>query len=699
MTDSTDKSRKAENSTIAAAEFKPLEATATTRLQKLRALLFRPVGMIIGLALIVSFLVLGFLLTAKALIVDVEPADAEITIEGGLILPISGNYLLRPGDYTLRATAEGYFPTDMAFRVKEADSQKLELRLQKKPGHLQLTTSPAGATVMVDGESKGQTPLTIDGLSPGEHTLELLAPRHFSLQTQVAIEGLDKTQQLELALAPAWGSLVVTSQPEGATVIVGGETRGVTPLTTELLQQGEMVAVKLAGYKRWERELAVAAGETLNLDTELKPADGILAIDSNPQGANITVDGDFRGVTPAEISLLPGKQHQLRLFLDGYQAAGRTVELASGQSNQLKVTLQPNAGDIRIVTKPKDAEVWIDGKLRGSSGVAVTLPAKAHRLEVRRQGYASKTQTITPRPGLEQVLQVELLTERAARWANTPRQITSPGGQRLLLFKPEQTFTMGASRREVGRRSNEVIKEVRLERGFYLSTTEVTNAQFKAFQRQHSSRHANRRTLDTPKQPVVNISWQQAALYCNWLSEKAGLPLAYQVEDGKVVGFNPEATGYRLPTEAEWAWAARYQVENNPSGGMTRYPWGQEFPPTTKTDNYADVAAASIVGRVVKTYNDGFDVSAPVGSFSANRKGLFDLGGNVSEWINDYYGIAMNLSAKVEVDPLGPEKGEFRVLRGASWRHASLVELRLSYRDYGNDGRDDVGFRVARYAE
>ena len=106
-----------------------------------------------------------------------------------------------------------------------------------------------------------------------------------------------------------------------------------------------------------------------------------------------------------------------------------------------------------------------------------------------------------------------------------------------------------------------------------------------------------------------------------------------------------------------------------------------------------------MVDQVLTGYNDGFAVSAPVGSFSANHRGLHDLEGNVAEWVNDYYGIEFSLGSGAEKDPTGPASGEFRVIRGASWRHGNIIQLRLSYRDYGVDGRDDLGFRVARNVE
>jgi len=87
-----------------------------------------------------------------------------------------------------------------------------------------------------------------------------------------------------------------------------------------------------------------------------------------------------------------------------------------------------------------------------------------------------------------------------------------------------------------------------------------------------------------------------------------------------------------------------------------------------------------------------------VGSFAPNNKGLFDLGGNVAEWTNDFYDVVISTGKKVELDPMGPESGEFHVIRGSSWAHGAVTELRLSFRDYGSKAREDVGFRVARNA-
>src|SRR5690606_4903429 len=198
-----------------------------------------------------------------------------------------------------------------------------------------------------------------------------------------------------------------------------------------------------------------------------------------------------------------------------------------------------------------EAELFVDGVSHGPANQTLLLLAASQIIEVRAEGYVPYTGSFTSRPGLEQELRVALKSLEQARLESIRPVITTVAGQTLNLLYPGQ-FTMGASRREPGRRANEDLREVRLERPFYLSPTEVTNAQFKRFRADHSSGVLQGRTLDLDNQPVVQVTWLDAALYCNWLSEQEGLPVFYRVEGGEVVGFNPEATGYRMPTEAEW---------------------------------------------------------------------------------------------------------------------------------------------------
>jgi formylglycine-generating enzyme required for sulfatase activity len=291
------------------------------------------------------------------------------------------------------------------------------------------------------------------------------------------------------------------------------------------------------------------------------------------------------------------------------------------------------------------------------------------------------------------VVKAKLRSVEEAKAAAIPKVTRSPQGHKMVRID-DGRFRMGASRREPGRRANETWHDVELTRPFYISTTEVTNAEFRRFRKDHSSGTVGSRSLDVDSHPVVRVTWEEAARYCNWLSGQAGLPPAYQLVGGKMMGVRPMTTGYRMPTEAEWARAARFPGGSN---GL-KYPWGSKLPVPADAGNFADESAKGLLSGTLSGYNDSYAGTAPVGSFPPNPLGLLDLGGNVAEWVHDIYTIHGPGSGKPDRDPLGPEEGDLHVIRGAGWMDGSPSELRLSYRDYAREGRPDVGFRIARYA-
>ena len=269
--------------------------------------------------------------------------------------------------------------------------------------------------------------------------------------------------------------------------------------------------------------------------------------------------------------------------------------------------------------------------------------------------------------------------------------MTTASGQKLLLVRPT-SFSMGAPRREPGRRANERQRTVIMKRPFYLAEKLVTNKAFRQFKATHQSGTISGYSLDNDNHPVVNISWDDCVEYLNWLSVRDKLSPFYIKTPTGFVPASPPTNGYRLPTEAEWAFAAR-KLGNN---ALQRFPWGQTFPPRTVLGNYADISAINIVPRILDDYNDSFTLSSPVGFFPANSGGFFDMGGNVSEWCHDFYTASVS-SLSTKSDPMGPASGTHRVVRGSSWRDSAITELRLSYRSYSQASRDSIGFRVARY--
>jgi len=644
---------------------------------------------------IASGTVFWFLLTAKSIFIEAQPITAVVELEGSFLFKLGPRYLARTGTYQVSLNNEGYHALQADLVVDDEQSQTHSYVMRKLPGLVSIQTPDLeAARVQVDAVDVGETPLTDIEIEPGEHVVTIAKERYLPYQFEIDIEGRSVQQSFEATLEPAWAVVSMTSEPIGAEILVDGEVIGVTPMNSEILQGNRDVTIKLAGHKAWRDDIEVAAGQDFSLPTvTLEPADGLVFIRSVPNDAGVTINGSFVGQTPLQVALAPEQLHELTLFRDGYFSNKSSLRTAADEEKEITIELQAELASVEVITQPEGADLYVNGELRGPANQTLELLAAAQRIEVRKEGYVPYSTEFTSRPGLDQVIRVSLKSLEQARLEQIKPIISSATGEQLKLFYPT-AFTMGASRREPGRRPNETLRDIELERPFYLSFKEVSNAEFKQFNSEHSSGTLQGQSLDSPSQPVVRVTWNDAALFCNWLSEQEGLAPFYMETDGEVVSFNLESYGYRLPTEAEWAWAARRQDDGN----LLKFPWGLTLPPSDGSGNYADLSSRSYLGEIIANYDDGFLSTAPTGYFQPNHHGLYDLGGNVAEWVHDFYGAAGSIGG-VEQDPAGPEAGEYHVIRGSSWAHGSVTELRLSFRDFGSEPRDDVGFRVARYLE
>ncbi len=640
-----------------------------------------------------------FLFTSKSVQISTEPQGAIIKIDTPLQLALADRYLLREDNYSIKIHAEGYQTINETLRIGEEQNQEFNFTLPPLPGHLKVSVEGVQqAKVIINDIDQGIAPVTVNDLKAGNHTIKIEAERYFSYVKDIEIEGKDKTQELNIKLVPAWAKIAFDSEPDAAEILVDDEILASTPSTIELLEGKHSIRIKKAGFKDWQKMVHVVASENMDFtDIQLKPADATLFVDSVPVAANVTVDGNYIGKTPLQTTISPGKTVSVRLYKQGFLSLSRSVKVGAGQNKKLNISMSSELVDVMFSLQPTDAKVYINNKRVELSGSTISLPTTQQNITVRKEGYVDYNTTITSISGIAQNINVTLKSLRQQKLDNIKPVITSKAGQQLKLFYP-YAFTMGASRREPGRRSNEAEQHIELKRAFYLGINEITNDEFRLFKSAHNSGSLQGHSLNNGKQPVANVSWDDAALYCNWLSHQESLKPFYKISDNKVNGINSSADGYRLPTEAEWAWAARTISKTE----SIKFPWGNKtedkMPPARKSGNYADNNAAGFLGKILANYHDSFAVAAPVGSFAPNQKGLYDMGGNVAEWVHDYYAIQAS-SSKTHTDPLGPTRGEFHVIRGASWAHGTITELRLSFRDYADKPREDVGFRVARYLE
>jgi formylglycine-generating enzyme required for sulfatase activity len=208
---------------------------------------------------------------------------------------------------------------------------------------------------------------------------------------------------------------------------------------------------------------------------------------------------------------------------------------------------------------------------------------------------------------------------------------------------PAGCFKMGDTWGD-GQGDEKPVHEVCLD-GFSMGKYEVTNAQYRKYRPNHSSGSYDGNSLNEDNQPVTNVSWFDAVDYAKWLSKKSGRT-------------------YRLPSAAEWEYAAR--------GGTTgRNYWGDNQADACRYANGADLAAKSQWPEwAASNCNDGYKVAAPVGSFLPNAYGLYDMMGNAWEWTGDWYDAEYYFESPRD-NPLGPSSGNLKNPKGGGWGNAS----------------------------
>ena len=675
----------------------------------------------IGLVFLVGYF-LFYLFTSKAVEINTIPADAKVSVSGGFFphLKISGRFLLRPGEYRADYSRSGYFSNSLDIEINEESSQVIDIKLKKTPGIVRFITQPDVVyELYLEGkfspficedmemyqEECRKRGFSFGGpLEPGTRDVELRFEKYFPIKEQLIINGMGEEQEFIFDLKPAWADVEIDTKPSEAEIFIDGKNIGLTPLDLDIMEGQHTLEIKKNGFKNFTTEIAVKAKENIVLELfNLSLLDSKINIISNPKEASVNINSIYRGLTPLELELEPLVSHTISLAKPGFKSISENIILKTQEEilNERNVAyvefekeLKPIYGSISFLGTP-GAGLILEGEQIGVVPINLDLLSKKQLLLIKKEGYVTEELMINPTSGYEQTIEINLMTPEEAALAALPNKIQTSQGLEMRLIYPGNEFVMGAPRRDQGRKTNETERLVKITRPFYVGITETSNKEFREFEPKHTSGAEVFRELSNNMHPTVMVSWQQAVAYCNWLSTQESLEPAYKVNKGKYELTQPVSNGYRLLTEAEWEWLSRF----NGGGGEQKYPWGDSMPVMEDSGNYADESAEVFMSNTLGKYWDGYPVTSPTGKFKANSLGVFDLGGNVAEWVNDYYSVYPRDLKNIESDPLGPLEGSSRMIKGSSWRHSSISALRYSFRDHAVTSRLDVGFRIARYSD
>ena len=540
------------------------------------------------------------------MIFNSEPSGATVYINDEFVgnTPLT-NYKQTYGTYTYRLEHPNYHPSTGSI---ELNSGKIEKNITLKPafGAIAITSSVSGAKVLLDGKATNKvTPCILEEVPSGQHTIIVQKDKYSPRQQDVVVED-GQTSRLSISLDARFAKVCITSL-DGAQIYCNGVLKGTTKYLGDLMEGYYDVEARLAHHKSVTKQIQVIAGQSQEIALNPIPKYGSFDIISEPGNASISIDGKEYGKTPFTVENLLEGQHQFIIRLDGYAEYKGTFNVAEDENANVTVKLS-NLININITSNNPNATLYIDGIEQGMASGIKSVSFGQHHIQLTAKDWKDYISTID-------VTSSQTSFNFNMEEATPPYRIITVGGVTFKMVRVDGgTFTMGATYRY--KVDNYYIDETPLHEvtldTYYIGATEVTQELWQAVMGNNPSRSSR-----GSKMPVESVSWNECQNFIARLNSITGRK-------------------FRLPTEAEWEFAAR--------GG-------------NKSCGY--MYAGSNWLKEVAWYD--CNETHMVGTKKANELGLYDMSGNVWEWCQDRYGEYSNSS---QTNPTGPLRGTGRILRG-----------------------------------
>ena len=435
----------------------------------------------------------------------------------------------------------------------------------------------------------------------------------------------------------------LTVTPKNAVVTIDGNQQTVSTdgAYSAMLPYGSHTyKVEAGGYISKSGSFTISSSDMTPINVSLVSAMATVSVTCPTPAVSLYVDKKSVGIAPWTGSLKEG-MHLIEAKKEGYRSQQRTINLS--QQQRLDVAFAELAaiqGNLSVNYKPFGADVYIDGKKVGQSPRVINgILVGSHKVEIKKDGYGTDSKTVN-------ILEGQTATLAGVLTTNI---ITIPvkDGISIDMVRVEAgTFTMGATAEMEDPYGDEKpTHQVTLTNDYYMGKYEVTQALWQAVM------NSNPSYFKGDNLPVEQVSWDDCQEFLSKLNSITGKT-------------------FRLPTEAEWEYAAR-------GGKKSR---GYQY---SGSNNLSDVA----------WYKDNSDRKThAVGSKQANELGIYDMSCNVREWCQDWYG---SYSSSSQVNPIGANSGYHRVCRGGGW-YFTARNCRSSYRNsISPDGRGyDFGLRL-----
>ena len=478
------------------------------------------------------------------------------------------------------------------------------------------------------------------------------------------------------------GSLTIITKPESDAIVKlnGIVVSRQTPYINDLLNAGSYeITVSKEKYKTETRNIVLENGakEVVEIELVYDMANITIKVDND---AEVYIDGYMRrkGTWVGDLS---SGTHEIECRKLYHNPAKRTINVVVGRKMIYALEPTPIYGNLEINTEPNGATVFIDNKNYGQTPLALNnIIIGTHELVIEKSGYSTLEKTIV----LEQSSKLSVNEKLPLGISN--RTFTVDGVSFEMVAVEGGTFLMGAQKTnfkganydEEAQDNESPVHQVTLS-DYYIGKFEVTQDIWTVVM------EANPKNMNGDKYPLYGINWYDALSFCNKLSEKIGRTPYYKIEkktlrggkgkQGVIVNeiiIDTTANGFRLPTEAEWEYAAR---GGNKSMGY-KYSGSNDVDVVVSYRKEIDYSWCKLTNSDYKI----------VGSKKPNELGIYDMSGNVYEWCYDIYG---DYPKENQINPVGVDCGDLRVARGGGYiSDVNAYEIRK--RNYAAPNDDEV---------
>ena len=610
---------------------------------------------------------------AAGLIIETDLDGLVYSPSLGLVkmnhLPSRDFLFLQHKEREIKILLTGYAPLqvilkDFGIKLEIGQTWKLKLTGDKKQDQIPINiiTKPAGASIFIDGKDMGTDKAQLT--TQGKHKLRVEMPGYITEEREIDVR--QKNPPFDITLeAIQLAGVVIRKEPKQAKIYIDdveeGETFFKYPGTYRL-------KLSLSGYLPIEKEITVVSDQKQNeFSFTLQKNTGYLILKVIPANAEILINK--KPYSTGEIKLAPGK-YQIELSKQGYNEQSEMINIEMGKKITKEYALVQKTGSLRFSVSPAEAVCKLSKngtEYKTWKGLIqlTGIPVGDYDFDCSASGYVNTNKKIH-------------ITEDKYTVENIVLAEGADVSGNMVLVKGD-TFTMG----ETG--VAEPTHSVTLS-DFYIGKYEVTLGEFKKFMESGSYNQTDaekkgwsyvwtgtsydkkngvdyrcdvkgeRRSSEEDNHPVIYISWNDADAYCKWLRKSTGKK-------------------YRLPTEAEWEYAARGGKESN----------GYKY---SGSNNIEEVA-----------WYDGNSgkKTHPVGTEKKpNELGIYDMSGNVWEWCSDWYDESYYKNSQ-ESNPKGPVSSPIgsRLLRGGSWgSNSNYCRVSVRYSNVPGNNGSVIGFRV-----